>query len=212
MPRRNAIPLRSRPAPIPDPTFLDQGSGGVATINAARGKIGGRPAKILAVQDQVPIAAIAAVAQAHHFSMRAGSARAGGSFLNFFRRMELESEGVDLPLQLGCQDLVDEAVARQPRLAGKQGRYDPHAKVALTGAGRVAMASVQVPNSLMTSRCAGWNASVSFAWIVAVTDMCVTSSAAYARIAAIMAQVQRSRHSRNAHQPRSCAGCGLRTY
>ena len=57
---------------------------------------------------------------------------------------ELEGQGMDLAFELGRQRLVDEAMPRQPRLAGKQRRDDQHAKVALAGARRAAMAGMQV--------------------------------------------------------------------
>ena len=47
--------------------------------------------------------------------------RWGGSLPNFFRCVKLECEGVDLIPEFGCQRVVDEAVARQPSLAGERG-------------------------------------------------------------------------------------------
>jgi len=56
----------------------------------------------------------------------------------------VNGEGVDLGGQLVGQQLVDEAVAREARLARELRRDDEHAEVALAGPGLCTVAGVQV--------------------------------------------------------------------
>src|SRR5262245_14739731 len=67
-----------------------------------------------------------------------------GSAHRFARAVGLDGKRMHLAFELGGQNLVDQAVAFYARLASERRRHDEHAKMALAGAGRAAMAGVEV--------------------------------------------------------------------
>ena len=171
---------------------LDQRVNIVANINAAHGKIACGARKYACARGGLAVAVAGGAQLTIHRCAVDGAPGRAGSFRILSRRVDLEGQGMDLALELGRQRLVDEAMARQARFAGKQRGYDQHAKVAFAGAGELRWPACRC-DSLITSRRTGWNACVSFSRIVDVDGHVRTFFiSAVPGSAAIMAHVQRS--------------------